>query len=146
MDERKQGKINVELKQNLKGVWYASSLNINADTLEEFDKLLLEASRKLKDHIGQLNAGQIKQESKQPETIMDSDSLKIFHNLKELRHALARREGNPPYAIFNDAILRRLAKERPRTDQDVENVLGKKVFNKYGGLVIEVLDRHRTIF
>ncbi len=75
MEEKiKQGKLNVELRQNPRGIWYAGNLNINADSLEEFGNLLLQSSKMLKEQIQRLNS----EEAKQNKIIGKENNLYFF--------------------------------------------------------------------
>jgi len=51
----KQPQLSIELKQTSEGFWYAGSLKVNAENLEEFDKLLLNALKKSTAHLMNLN-------------------------------------------------------------------------------------------
>ena len=49
----------------------------------------------------------------------------------------------PPYIIFHDSHLKRLAKEKPRTNEDLVKIIGEKKVEKYGELIEEILGRFR---
>lgn len=150
MDEiLKLSKFALELKQTTKGVWYAGSFKINAESLQELDALVSQGTATVQRRLLGLNAPEqekmFKQESKQeqqPLPPFSPEEEKLFQNLKELRLVLAKQEGVPPYVVFHDATLRRIVKERPATKEAMLAVIGEKKLAKYGELLAELLERH----
>jgi ATP-dependent DNA helicase RecQ len=50
--------------------------------------------------------------------------LELFERLRELRRALARERGVPPYVIFNDKTLLSMAGRKPRTAEELRAIKG----------------------
>jgi len=73
---------------------------------------------------------------------LNIEDRKLFQNFKELRLLLAKQEGFPPYVIFHDSILKRVVKEKPMKVEDLIAIIGEKKFNKYGVLVMELLQKY----
>jgi ATP-dependent DNA helicase RecQ len=48
----------------------------------------------------------------------------LFERLRELRRALARERGLPPYVIFNDRTLEEFAARKPRTPEEFRAIKG----------------------
>jgi ATP-dependent DNA helicase RecQ len=48
----------------------------------------------------------------------------LFDRLREVRIALARKRGVPPYVIFHDTTLREMAERRPSTIADLHDIYG----------------------
>ena len=65
----------------------------------------------------------------------------LFEALRALRLRIARARGVPPYVIFHDATLRELARERPRTLDELRTVrgVGERKTQDLGPEVLEVL-------
>ncbi len=140
----KSPKLNIELKQSSKGIWYVGSLNINAESIEEFENLLLQASLKSKEQIQQLNSQSSKNNINANANIfLNPEEQKLFQNFRELRLLLAKQEGLPPYVIFHDFVLKRLSKEKPENNPALISIIGEKKFQKYGDLINELLGRYR---
>ncbi len=154
MDElAKQPKISVELKQTAKGFWYVGSLKVNGESIEEMDALLVQGAAKVSQRVSTLNVPTIvpfaqapKQEKiSKPAIILNPEEEKIFRNLKELRLILSQKEGVPPYVIFHDSTLQRVAKEKPFGKEHLLLITGEKKLAKYGDLILELLEQYRSI-
>ena len=65
----------------------------------------------------------------------------LFDDLRELRLALARAEGVPPYVIFHDATLAAMAEARPQTLDALGALhgVGRHKLDKYGEKFLERL-------
>ncbi len=154
MDEMvKLPKISLELKQTVKGFWYVGSLKINAESVGELDALISENAAKIRERVAGLNGEEAKQNNslhgiksekeRKEEIPLTPEEDKIFHNLKQLRMILAQQEGVPPYVVFHDATLKRIAREKPVAKEALPQIIGEKKSIKYGELVLELLDKHR---
>lgn len=49
---------------------------------------------------------------------------KLISRLKELRYAVAKKQGVPPYIVFSDRVLEVIAAERPRTKAEFATLYG----------------------
>ena len=74
--------------------------------------------------------------------LTDPDDEELFQALRKLRLELARDQGVPPYVIFNDATLLEMARERPRTLNEMSRLtgVGKTKLETYGETFLEVVD------
>lgn len=68
----------------------------------------------------------------------------LFEALRELRRDLARRDGVPPYRVFNDKTLRAMCQRLPSREEDLLDVpgIGPKTAELYGEAFLEVLREH----
>ncbi len=74
----------------------------------------------------------------------DDDAL--FQQLRQLRMALARDQGVPPYVVFGDATLWAMVQQRP-TDLMAFNALsgvGQVKLERYGELFVDVIRTHEA--
>ena len=64
--------------------------------------------------------------------------------LKALRGAMARAQNQPAYVIFPDRTLIEMAKERPRTTDDLSTIhgVGAAKLQKYGAAFLAVIKDH----
>jgi ATP-dependent DNA helicase RecQ len=65
----------------------------------------------------------------------------LFDALRALRLRVARERGVPPYVIFHDTTLRELARQKPRTLDELRHVygVGARKAEDLGAAVIEVI-------
>ncbi len=145
-DPEKNPKLTVGIRQTSKGDWYVGSLRIDGDNIEEIDTLINNSMKILNKRIEKLNNKEfedkdiIKSEDKKP-IILDPEEEKLFNELKELRRKIADKEGYPHYIIFHDMVLKRFAKLKPRTEEEMKKIegVGEKNFEKYGMSFLSVI-------
>lgn len=67
----------------------------------------------------------------------------LFRQLKQLRRSLAQKEGIPPYFIFNDATLEKMAQSRPQTERAFLRIPGvaERKLEKFGAPFLESIKR-----
>jgi superfamily II DNA helicase RecQ len=138
----KPPKMSIEFKQTAMGRWYAGSVKINADSIEEFGFLSDYSLGKVSEKLRMLNKEDTgikrKEENKKAERhenlgiVLDAQEEVIFERLKRLRKEFAKKEGFPPYVIFHDSALKRLAKDKPDSVEKLREIIGEKKFRKYG--------------
>ncbi len=77
-----------------------------------------------------------------PQEALSEEELIIYNKLKEWRTEKARDSQLPPYVIFHNAHLVSIAKHKPNTFEDFDNIegLGKAKVEKYGNEVLAVLE------
>ena len=65
----------------------------------------------------------------------------VFERLRALRRQIADRENVPAYVVFNDAVLREMARRLPRSEADLLAVpgVGPAKLARYGAAFLEVL-------
>lgn len=153
-DLAKQPKFSLELKQTARGAWYVGSFRVNAESLQELDALVSRGIASIQQRLASLNAAvqgtaaakaqeqQPQKKEQPPLPPLAPDEEKLFQNLKELRFVLAKQEGVPPYVVFHDSTLRRVATEKPKSREQLLAVIGEKKLAKYGELIFELLERH----
>jgi ATP-dependent DNA helicase RecQ len=73
-----------------------------------------------------------------PERDFDSE---LFEDFRKLRQALARKEGLPPYCIFQDRTLREMAGRRPGSAREMLSIVGvgEVTLRKYGHFFLELI-------
>ena len=134
-------KYSVVIKQTVRGLYYLGSLRINADTLEEMKNSIDTALAMITKKIENLNARKNKtntQDTKQ-EISLNSEENKLFENLRHLRTELAIKENIPAYMIFHDFVLKLLAKQRPKTKEEMLAIpcIADKKFEQYGEIFLK---------
>ncbi|MDJ0866806.1 MAG: ATP-dependent DNA helicase RecQ [Myxococcota bacterium] len=72
---------------------------------------------------------------------LDGDALALFEALRHYRLERARAEGVPPYVVASDRTLRDLARRRPRTPAELEEVhgIGPAKARRYGPGLLDVV-------
>jgi ATP-dependent DNA helicase RecQ len=78
--------------------------------------------------------------------VLKKDSeLGLFDELKKLRLSFARKEGMPPYIIFNDRTLIDMVKIKPQNINEMSEVsgVGEHKLEKYGKHFLEVIVSYR---
>lgn len=65
----------------------------------------------------------------------------LYELLRQLRKELAQAKGIPPYIVFTDATLEDLAKKKPKTDIELEQVhgFGERKVQLYGAPILELI-------
>ncbi len=74
---------------------------------------------------------------------LDSDDLRLFENLRELRKKIALESGVPPYVIFGDATLAEMSRRRPRSEMAFLGIsgVGQVKLERYGNAFLKVIAR-----
>jgi ATP-dependent DNA helicase RecQ len=75
-----------------------------------------------------------------PDEIADPE---LFERLRAVRKRLADAEGVPAYIVFSDAVLRGMARMRPRSPEELRLVagVGPVKLERYGDAFLEELKR-----
>ncbi len=138
MEEGK--KFDVEFKQTAKGSWYVGSVKGGADNVEELDKVIDSVVTFLHAKMDKINKGNFKQATPAPIELSPEDS-RLFEKLRSMRMDLARAENLPPYVVAHDSVLKRLAKAKPTTKEEMIEVegIGERNFDKYGVYFLNVI-------
>jgi ATP-dependent DNA helicase RecQ len=65
----------------------------------------------------------------------------LFEALRNLRLNIAKAKGIPPFLIYNDATIKVLIENKPKTLEELANIksFSKSKITKYGALILEVL-------
>lgn len=73
-----------------------------------------------------------------------SQADRLFDQLRQLRKALAREQGVPPYVIFNDATLKAMAEQKPLSKQELLAVSGVAAskLKRYGQRFLEAIRQY----
>ncbi|QOJ24939.1 MAG: DNA helicase RecQ [Gammaproteobacteria bacterium] len=73
--------------------------------------------------------------------LLDATERYLWEQLRNWRAKMAKEHGVPAYVIFHDATLRELARQCPKTEDELRLVsgIGARKFDKYGGYLIEIL-------
>lgn len=77
-----------------------------------------------------------------PPTIeLNDEEKRLFEKLRSMRMDLSRTENMPPYVIAHDSFLKRLAKAKPMTKEEMINIdgIGERNFEKYGVYFLKVI-------
>lgn len=94
---------------------------------------------------------QLRRQTKQTQTsgkqfsadavLLDETEQYLWEQLRSWRAKMAKEHGVPAYVIFHDATLRELARQCPKTEDELRQVtgIGARKFDKYGDYLIEIL-------
>jgi superfamily II DNA helicase RecQ len=131
MEEGK--KCEVEFKQTAKGSWYVGSVKTGVDTVEELGKFIDSTIAFLNQKVEKINKGDFKPAG-QKEVVLNYDEKRLFEKLRTIRMDLATAENVPPYMIAHDSVLKRIAKRKPMTKEEMLMIegVGERNFDKYG--------------
>jgi ATP-dependent DNA helicase RecQ len=68
----------------------------------------------------------------------------LFEQLRAWRLEKAREIGKPPYVIFHDMVLKRIAASRPATPQELLAIkgIGQRKLEQYGPVVLSIVADH----
>ncbi|HEX3550180.1 MAG TPA: DNA helicase RecQ [Candidatus Elarobacter sp.] len=68
----------------------------------------------------------------------------LFAALRDLRRRIAAERDVPPYIVFSDAVLRAMARERPRTPGQMRGIsgVGEKKLADFGASFLAAIDEH----
>ena len=71
----------------------------------------------------------------------DAKTLRVFEELKKWRKEIAATRNIPPYCVFHDSTLIRVANELPKAKRDLERVkgIGKKKLEAYSDAILEIV-------
>ena len=138
MEEGK--KFEIEFKQTAKGSWYVGSLKVGADSTEELNKVIDSAVVFLHTKMDKINKEDFKPATSASIELSYEES-KLFEKLRSMRTDLSRSENLPPYVVAHDSVLKRLAKAKPLTKEEMIEVegIGEKNFERYGVYFLKVI-------
>ncbi|MXS82357.1 DNA helicase RecQ [Nitrosomonas oligotropha] len=73
--------------------------------------------------------------------LLDATERYLWERLRAWRAKMAKEHGVPAYVIFHDATLRELARQCPKTQDELRQVsgIGTRKLDKYGYYLIEIL-------
>ncbi len=142
MEEGK--KLDVEFKQTVKGSWYIGSLKASANSVEELDKLIDSTVTFLHTKVDKINKSIESRDFKPaspPVIELNDEEKRLFEKLRSMRMDLSRTENIPPYMVAHDSVLKRLAKAKPITKEEMIEVegIGERNFDKYGVYFLKVI-------
>lgn len=143
MEEGK--KFDVKFKQTAKGSWYVGSLKVGANSVDELDKVIDSAVTFLHAKIDKMNKSMESRDFKPatiPPTIeLNDEEKRLFEKLRSMRMDLSRAENMPPYIIAHDSVLKKLAKIKPMTKEEMIYIegIGERNFEKYGVYFLKVI-------
>ena len=81
--------------------------------------------------------------TKPQRTVSKREQLRegLFAELKKLRLEIARKNGVPPYIVFNDATLEEMAEKKPLTDEEMKDIVGvgERKLHLYGNQFLDLI-------
>lgn len=137
-------KFDVEFKQTVKSSWYVGSLKVGVDTVGELDQLIDSTVTFLHTKVEKMNQSMVSADFKPaspPVIDLNDEEKKLFEKLRSMRTVLSRAENMPPYVIAHDSVLKRLAKIKPMTKEEMIDIggIGERNFEKYGVYFLKVI-------
>jgi superfamily II DNA helicase RecQ len=139
MEEGK--KFVVEFKQTAKGFWYIGSLKAGADSVEELDKFIDSTVKFLHSKVDKINKGNFKPAASQQDIVLNDEERRLFEKLKSMRMDLAKAENISPFIVSHDSVLKKFAKSKPMTKEEMLNIdgVGERNFDKYGVYFLKII-------
>lgn len=121
-------------------------------TADKYSVLQIGDISDLKDENTKITVREIKEKKQEANKVrkqrstdaLTADGYKLFDKLRELRLAIAREEGMPPYIIFNDKTLVDMCVKVPFDKNSMLNVSGvaERKFDKYGKRFIDAIQTY----
>ena len=76
-----------------------------------------------------------------PVADLNSDDMRLFETLREIRKQLSREQGVPPYVIFGDAALLEMSRNRPTNESEflAINGVGQVKLERHGATFLEAI-------
>ncbi|UJO99782.1 MAG: DNA helicase RecQ [Nitrosomonas sp.] len=78
--------------------------------------------------------------------LLDATERYLWEQLRAWRAKMAKEHGVPAYVIFHDATLRELARQCPKTQDELRQIsgIGARKLDKYGDYLIEILRSYES--
>jgi ATP-dependent DNA helicase RecQ len=139
----KSTKYSVVIKQTSKGQYYLGHVRVNAETLEEMESSIDSALKAITKKIDRLNSGKVGEKKAGVEVKLSPEDEKLFKTLKSFRFGLSEKEDIPAYMIFHDSVLENIAKQRPKTKEELLQIsgVGTKKYDKYGEETLKIVNQ-----
>lgn len=123
------------------GLLSADSERYGALHLTEASRVVLKGQQAVQLRL-QTQAGQAFE--KRPSSdlmLLDATERYLWEQLRVWRAKMAKEHGVPAYVIFHDATLRELARQCPKTQDELRQIsgIGARKLDKYGDYLIEIL-------
>jgi superfamily II DNA helicase RecQ len=73
--------------------------------------------------------------------VLNADDFAVFAQLRDLRNAMAKRDGKPPYAIFNNEQLAKMVTDRVKDKTGLAGIegIGQARLEQYADKFLEIL-------
>ena len=112
-------------------------------TLNPLSWEVLRGQRQVHIHIASRDTA-VKRTRDNVDTELGHDDHALFDALRALRKRMAQEAGVPPYVIFHDATLRRIAQRRPSQLDHFLDIpgIGQTKLERYGPAFLEEVRRH----
>lgn len=123
------------------GLLSADSVSHGALHLTEASRAVLKGQQAVQLRL-QTQAGQAFEKRQNSDLmLLDATERYLWEQLRAWRAKMAKEHGVPAYVIFHDATLRELARQCPKTQEELRQVsgIGARKLDKYGGYLIEIL-------
>ncbi|OQW82624.1 MAG: DNA helicase RecQ [Proteobacteria bacterium ST_bin16] len=123
------------------GLLSADSVSHGALHLTEASRAVLKGQQAVQLRL-QTQAGQAFEKRQSSDLmLLDATERYLWEQLRAWRAKMAKEHGVPAYVIFHDATLRELARQCPKTQEELRQVsgIGARKLDKYGGYLIEIL-------
>ncbi|MBA7501068.1 Ribonuclease D [subsurface metagenome] len=93
--------------------------------------------------IDNLNSSKNGEKKANIEVKLSPEDEKLFKILKSFRFRLSEEENIPAYMIFHDSALKYIAKQRPKTKEELLQIsgIGNKKYDKYGEETLKIVNQ-----
>ena len=114
------------------------------NSVEELDKVIDSTVTFLHTKVDKMNKSIESRDFKpasSPAIELNDEEKRLFEKLRTMRMDLSRTENIPPYVVAHDSVLKRLAKVKPMTKEEMIEIegIGERNFDKYGVYFLKVI-------
>ena len=114
------------------------------NSVEELDKVIDSTVTFLHTKVDKMNKSIESRDFKpasSPAIELNDEEKRLFEKLRTMRMDLSRTENIPPYVVAHDSVLKRLAKVKPMTKEEMIEIegIGERNFDKYGVYLLKVI-------
>ena len=88
----------------------------------------------------------IKSDTIQPKIVLDAEEQKLFTLLRSFRYKMSEKENVPAFRVFHDTELKDIARQRPKTKEELLNIKGiaNRKYEKYGIEILKIVNDFKS--
>ena len=141
MSIEKKSKFSIEVKETMKGEYYLSSLKIDADSVEEMERLIELILPKVTHRIAKQNSEKTEVNKPENKVFLSANDRELYEYLRKARNDESRRLGIKPFMICSNKTLKYIATERPSNVEEMLQIygMGEVKIEQYGTLFLQAI-------
>ncbi len=87
-----------------------------------------------------------KTDEKKPKIVLNAEEQKLFTLLRSFRLKISEKEKVPAFRVFHDTELKNIARQRPKTKEELLNIKGiaNKKYEKYGVDILKIVNDFKS--